>query len=81
MFNSRERHYAVADLAANWNLSTDLIRDLFSDEPGVIKISRQTSSHKRTQRETKSRPRIWVQLRIPESVAKRVYDRLTRGGR
>ncbi len=82
MFNPRERHYTVAELASNWNISTDLIRDLFIDEPGVIVISRQTSAHKRPPRENgRGRPRVWRQLRIPESVAIKVYSRLTRGGR
>lgn len=82
MFNPRERHYSVIELATCWNVSTDLIKDLFADEPGVIEISRRTSNHKRPSCPTgHKRPRVWIQRRIPESVAQRVYERLKRGGR
>jgi hypothetical protein len=82
MFNPRERHFSVVDLATNWNMSQDMIRRLFTNEPGVIRISRKTSTHERPPRHTgRGRPREWCMLRIPESVAQRVYERLTRGGR
>lgn len=78
MFNPREHHYSVQDLAAIWNVSTCLVRDLFAEEPGVIKISRRTSPHPRPSRGNANRkPRGWCQLRIPESIAQRVYERLT----
>lgn len=65
MFNPRERHFSVADLAANLNLSTDCVRDLFRNEPGVIVIERPRKGC-----------RGYQTLRIPESVAQRVYERL-----
>lgn len=68
--NPRERHWTVIELATVFNLSQDTVRRLFRDEPGVFKIF-----HRR--RGT----RIHVTLRIPESVAQRVYERLTRGAR
>jgi hypothetical protein len=77
MFNPRERHFSVIELATCWNASTDLIRDLFANEPGVIKISRRTSLHERPPSKTGHRkPRKWVMLRIPEPVVERVYRRL-----
>ena len=81
MFNPKVRHYSVVELATCWNASTDLIRDIFADEPGVIKISRRTSPHKRpTSPNGHRRPRKWEMLRIPESVAERVYRRLLVNG-
>jgi hypothetical protein len=77
MFNLRERHFTVIELATLWNVHPDTVRRIFAEEPGVIKISRRTSSHDRPPRENGHRPRVWVQLRIPESVAERVYRRLT----
>jgi hypothetical protein len=61
-----ERHYAVAEIAAMWNLSTDKVRDLFEEEPGVLVIGRRNH-----------RKRRYVTLRIPESVAERVHSRLS----
>jgi len=70
MFDLRERHFSVSDLAAIWNLGPDLIRRLFQDEPGVIVISTP-----------RRRTRVYRVLRIPESVANAVYQRLKNGGR
>jgi hypothetical protein len=61
-----ERHYAVAEIAAMWNLSTDKVRHLFEEEPGVLVIGRRNP-----------RKRRYVTLRIPESVAERVHSRLS----
>ncbi len=64
----REHHYTVLELAKLWNVSTDLVRKIFLTEPGVIIISRRRRG-----------PRIYRTLRIPHSVAMRVYHRLTLG--
>jgi hypothetical protein len=61
-----ERHYTVAEVAELWNLSSDAIRKLFQDEPGVLVIGGR-SSHKRR----------YTTLRIPESVLQRVHRRMT----
>jgi transcriptional regulator GlxA family with amidase domain len=63
-----ERHLTVADLASLWNLSEDTIRRLFLDEPGVVTIRR-----------SRRRARVYRSIRIPESVARRVHERLTIG--
>jgi hypothetical protein len=60
--------YTVAQLAAEWNLSTDKIRSLFRDELGVVKLSDKKAGAKRK--------RVYVTLRIPVEVAKRVKQRL-----
>jgi hypothetical protein len=57
-----ERHYTVPELAESWHLSPLVVRKLFEKEPGVV-IFCQPKMNKRTYRT----------LRIPESVAKRVY--------
>jgi hypothetical protein len=31
-------NYSVAEVAEQWGISTDLVRDTFKDEPGVVKI-------------------------------------------
>ncbi len=61
-----ERHYAVVEIAEIWHLSTDKVRDLFEDEPGVLAIGRSNP-----------RKRRYLTLRIPESVVERVYLRLS----
>jgi transcriptional regulator GlxA family with amidase domain len=58
-----ERHYAVAELAEQWNLSRDTIRRMFEDEPGVVVF-----------KHPKRNKRIYRTLRIPESVTKRKYQ-------
>ncbi len=62
-----ERHYAVAEIAALWNLSADKVRRLFQSEPGVLILA-----------DAKPGKRRHITLRIPESVAERVYRRLLR---
>jgi len=61
-----ERHYAVAEAAAMWNLSTDKVRDIFEHEPGVLVIGRRNP-----------RKRPYVTLRIREYVVERVHSRLS----
>jgi hypothetical protein len=59
-----ERHYSVAELAEHWNLSPDTIRKLFEDEPGVLVLGENSKRRGK---------RRYTTLRIPESVAARVY--------
>lgn len=61
-----ERHFSVQTLAELWGLSTDAIRELFDNEPGVLRLGDRKSGRKRR----------YVTIRIPESVAARVYRRL-----
>lgn len=60
----KEHQYTVPELAEEWNVSEDSIARDFANEPGVV-------VH---QREGKKRHYI----RIPESVALRVYLRRSR---
>ena len=69
MLKQAERHFTVGQIARNRNLSSDTVRKLFIDEPGVIVISKP-----------KRLRRIYRTLRIPESVELRVFARITNGG-
>jgi hypothetical protein len=62
-----ERHYSPAELGELWNLSADTVRRMFEQEPGVLVFENPDRSSSRRFRT----------LRIPESVAQRVYSRLS----
>ncbi len=57
-----DRHFSLRTLAELWGCSEDTIRRLAEDEPGIFKIG---SGAKQT-------------LKIPESVAKRIYEKRTK---
>jgi hypothetical protein len=63
-----ERHYSVAEIATMWNLSSDAVRKVFQNEPGVLILGELASRHKRR----------YTTLRIPESVLQRVHRRHSR---
>jgi hypothetical protein len=58
-------HYSVQELATLWGLGVDKIRELFENEPGVIKL----------QKPPRKGRRVYTTLRIPEPVAERVQRR------
>ena len=62
-----ERHFSPAELAELWSLSEDTIRRMFENEPDVMIFENAERSSSRRRRT----------LRIPESVAERVYRRLS----
>ena len=64
-----ERHFTPQQLADLWLLHVSTIRRLFIDEPGVMKFGKSSRRDGR---------RDYVTLRIPESVARRVYAKRTR---
>jgi hypothetical protein len=64
-----ERHYTPQELGALWGFDPTTIRRMFIDEPGVLKLGSQS------RRDGK---REYITLRIPASVALRVYQRRTR---
>ncbi len=61
-----ESHFSVIQIAKLWNLSPDLTRSLFRDEPGVLRIERPAGRFKR----------VYCTLRVPASVLQRVATRL-----
>ena len=62
-----ERHFSPAELAEAWNLSEDTVRRMFEREPNVLIFENPDRGSTRRRRT----------LRIPESVAARVYRRLS----
>jgi hypothetical protein len=58
-----ERHFMLHELGEAWGLHEDTLRDWFADEPGVLKIERRLRKGKRG----------YTSMRVPESVARRVY--------
>jgi hypothetical protein len=62
-----EKHFSPAELAEAWGLSPETIRNIFREEPGVLKYGKA---------ETRFR-RGYITLRIPMSVAERVHRRLS----
>lgn len=61
-----ERLYTVQDLAKQWSLSTVTIRRLFEREPGTLVLTLRRPGKRR-----------YRTVRIPRSVAERVYRKLT----
>jgi hypothetical protein len=64
-----ELHFTLGELSEQWHTSERTLRDWFIDEPGVIRFGVANL--------TKGRKRAYISLRIPESVALRVYRRMT----
>jgi hypothetical protein len=64
-----ELHFTLGELAEQWHTSERTLREWFINEPGVIKFG--------VAKLTKGRQRPYVSLRIPASVALRVYLRMT----
>lgn len=63
-----ELHFTVQQVAVMWGLSDETIRQLFADEPGVLKLGHTRSTLARRRK---------VQLSIPLSVLQRVHRRLS----
>lgn len=57
-----EKHYTPQELAELWGVNVETIRNIFRDEPGVLKISNGS--------------KLRTTLRIPLDVAERVHRRL-----
>ena len=66
-----ERHYSPTQLAEKWSLSEDTVRRIFEREPDVLIFENPERGSSRRRRT----------MRIPESVAERVYRRLSTRGR
>jgi hypothetical protein len=62
-----EYHFSVKELAKNWGLSEAKVRRMLRNEPGVLRFGAEKKGHHRE----------YVTLRIPASVAERVYQRCT----
>ena len=62
-----EQHYTVNELAAMWRLSGEFVRQLVQHEVGVTEWVRQRPGIRR-----------YRVLRVPKSVAERIYQRAIR---
>lgn len=58
-----EPHFSISDLAINWKLSRETVRQLVKDEPGVLKVRNGLR-------------KAMTRYSIPESVARRVHTKL-----
>jgi hypothetical protein len=58
-----EQHYKPSELAKRWGFHADKVRIWFANEPGVLVEDRPEKMHKRG----------YKSMRIPDSVAARVY--------
>lgn len=67
-----ERHYTVGELAKAWHLGRRTITAWFENAPGVIRFG--------AGKLTKGRKRTYMSLRVPESVARRIYRERTGRG-
>lgn len=65
-----ERHFSSKELGEAWGISDTKVRRLFSGEPGILLIGEPS------RRLGKKLKRRYFTMRIPESVANRVYERL-----
>ena len=63
-----EPHFSLRQLANSWGLSYETIRQWFAHEPNVIRIAHRLRRGKRN----------YVSIRVPASVARRVYSRHTK---
>lgn len=61
-----EQHYSVPFLSKLWGYSEDTVLRWFKDEPGVLRSKVETYN---------GRMRTRTEIRIPKSVAVRVYAR------
>jgi hypothetical protein len=59
-----ERHYSVSEVARLWGISTDMVRDIFRKEPGVLSFRRPGTRTKRS----------YSTIRVPHSVLVRVKE-------
>ncbi len=64
--------FTPQELADLWKFDESTIRRMFIDEPGVLVFGRECRRDGR---------RDYVTLRIPESVARRIYEQRRRKGR
>jgi hypothetical protein len=62
-----EHHYSAKEIAGLWGLCENSVRELFKNEPGVVRIQRPKSRWKRA----------YTTLRIPKSVLERVHRRMS----
>ena len=63
-----EKHYTPDELAKLWHVSGNTVRRMFHDVDGVMLLDRAETMHKRAH----------CSMRIPASVAQRIYEQYTK---
>ena len=58
-----ERRFSVSEISEIWNLSKDIVRRMFQNEPGVLVLGTRSSGRKRG----------YATLRIPQCTLERVH--------
>jgi hypothetical protein len=58
-----ERVYTIRELCLLWKIGRECLRLIVANEPGVLRINQGNGRR--------------ITYRIPESVARRIYERLT----
>jgi hypothetical protein len=66
-----EKHYTPSEISAVWNIAPSKVRELFANEPGVMRIGEPS------RREGRKLVRSYFSMRVPESTMLRVHARLT----
>jgi hypothetical protein len=64
--SAKEPHYTVSEVAKLWHMSPNKVRQLFAEEPGVVRFGHEETRFKRAN----------IHVRIPESVLSRVHNQL-----
>jgi hypothetical protein len=68
---AQEKHYSVQEIAEMWGLSSEKVRKMFQDVPGVLKLGFSSTSKKGR--------KPYITLRIPASVLARFHQDWSRG--
>jgi hypothetical protein len=66
-----DRHYSVQEIAEIWGLSVDKVRQIFENEPDVLRVGKGD----------RRSCRRYITLMIPERVVRRVHARLRARGK
>lgn len=66
-----EKHYTAAEVGSMWGLSDDSVRNIFANDPRVLRIG-SSEPHRKGEKFVHQ----YVSMRIPESVVKEVYETL-----
>jgi hypothetical protein len=72
MSNATAKHYTVGEIAALWGVSRYMVRRIFGNLPGVIKLGNTSTTKK---------ARGYVTLSIPESIVEAQHAKLAGGTR
>ena len=68
--SGKPEYYSVKEISSLWGISTDFVRDVFKNEPGVLKFDRPGTRTKRG----------YSTIRVPGQVLERVHSRLSARG-